>query len=71
MCLVSCWAKMLGQVDTFILDFEKVFDTPSHIWTGRAEIFFLSQDNCILGMDLWNGVGGWLRLLPVALPGLF
>ena len=45
MCLVSCWAKMLGQVDTFILEFEKVFDTPPHIRTGRAEIFFLSQDN--------------------------
>ena len=35
-CIVSVindWAKILdngGQVDTFILDFEKAFDTPSH-----------------------------------------
>ena len=31
--VINDWAKILdnrGQVDTFILDFEKVFDTPPH-----------------------------------------
>ena len=31
--VINDWAKILddgGQVDTFILDFEKAFDTPSH-----------------------------------------
>ena len=31
--MINDWAKILdnkGQVDTFILDFEKAFDTPSH-----------------------------------------
>ena len=31
--VINVWAKILdnrGQVDTFILDFEKVFDTPPH-----------------------------------------
>ena len=31
--MINNWAKILdnkGQVDTFILDFEKAFDTPSH-----------------------------------------
>ena len=31
--LVNDWCKILdnqGQVDTFILDFEKAFDTPPH-----------------------------------------
>ena len=31
--VINDWAKMLdkgGQVDTFILDFEKAFDTPPH-----------------------------------------
>ena len=31
--LINDWAKILdkkGQVDTFILDFEKAFDTPPH-----------------------------------------
>ena len=31
--VINDWAKILdngGQVDTFILDFEKAFDTPPH-----------------------------------------
>ena len=31
--VINDWAKILdnkGQVDTFILDFEKAFDTPTH-----------------------------------------
>ena len=31
--MIDDWAKVLdnrGQVDTFILDFEKAFDTPPH-----------------------------------------
>ena len=31
--MINDWAKILdnkGQVDTFILDFEKAFDTPPH-----------------------------------------
>ena len=31
--MIDVWAKVLdnhGQVDTFIFDFEKVFDTPPH-----------------------------------------
>ena len=31
--VINDWAKLLdnrGQVETFILDFEKAFDTPSH-----------------------------------------
>ena len=31
--VINDWAKILdnrGQVDTFILDFEKTFDTPPH-----------------------------------------
>ena len=31
--MINVWAKILenkGQVDTFILDFENVFDTPPH-----------------------------------------
>ena len=31
--VINDWAKLLanrGQVDTFILDFEKAFDTPPH-----------------------------------------
>ena len=31
--VINDWAKILdngGQVDTFILDFEKAFDTPAH-----------------------------------------
>ena len=31
--VINDWVKILdkkGQVDTFILDFEKAFDTPSH-----------------------------------------
>ena len=33
MIVISDWAKILdagGQVETFILDFEKAFATPSH-----------------------------------------
>ena len=43
--MIDDWAKILdnqGQVDTFILDFEKAFDTPPHE---------LSKANC-LAMEL-------------------
>ena len=28
--VINDWAKVLDNVDTFILDFDKAFDTPSH-----------------------------------------
>ena len=36
--VINDWAKILdnkGQVDTFILDFEKAFDTPPHQTWGE------------------------------------
>ena len=37
--VINDWAKILdnkGQVDTFILDFEKAFDTPPHMNSLRV-----------------------------------
>ena len=50
---INDWAKLLdsrGQVDTFILDFEKAFDTPPHELL-RYESFITS----------WGGGGGLLH----------
>ena len=44
--VINDWAKILdkkGQVDTFILDFEKAFDTPPHELLLKKQI-----------VQLWN-----------------
>ena len=40
--VINDWAKILdngGQIDTFILDFEKAFDTPPHEFLIKSKLF--------------------------------
>ena len=51
--VINDWAKILdkkGQVDTFILDFEKAFDTPTHE-PLKSKLFSYGIGGKNIGMD--------------------
>ena len=52
--MINDWAKILdkkGQVDTFILDFEKAFDTPPHEVESEIRLF---ADDCVCYREIKN-----------------
>ena len=55
--VINDWAKILdnrGQVDTFILDFEKAFDTPPH------ELLKSKLFSCGIGGKTWKWIDSFL-----------
>ena len=54
--VINDWAKILdkkGQVDTFILDFEKAFDTPPHELL-KSKLFSYGIGGTTLKWNRWN-----------------
>ena len=57
--MIDDWAKILdnqGQVDTFILDFEKAFDTPPHekVQVGKDQEKTQSEKRFPLQKPRWE-----------------
>ena len=79
--VINDWAKILdekGQVDTFILDFEKAFDTPTHellksklfsYGIGGTTLNWINAFFCFRQQMVLNRIG--LQLCRVSLRALF